>query len=117
MKHNDPSGKSLTIYDQLDEIQQDTEPLVEAETALQLFQAVYRNTTLHLSLRMSAARHAIPFEAPKPAVTAHVEGLGDRLEAEILRQRIERTARMLGTDQPARMIEADQTPSTFKRRI
>jgi hypothetical protein len=45
------SGKSLTIYQELDELQTKLEPIVEAETALQLLQSVYRNTSLHLSTR------------------------------------------------------------------
>jgi hypothetical protein len=56
--------------------------------SLEFLQAVYRNPDLPLSTRMRAAVAALPFESPKLAVTAFVDGasIADRLE-QILEQR------------------------------
>src|SRR5262249_40248534 len=57
-------------------------------TSLDLLQAIYRSPDLPLSVRMRAARDALPYEHPKLAVTALLDGsedLGARLARAIQR--------------------------------
>jgi hypothetical protein len=59
----------------------------EAETSLDLLQAIYRSPYEPIHRRMRAAIAALPFEHPKLAVVAHAHGGGfaDHLEAAIKR--------------------------------
>jgi hypothetical protein len=54
--------------------------------SIDLLRAVYRNPALDLSVRMRAAMAALPFEAPKLAVTALIDN--ERDFAAILDRRI-----------------------------
>jgi hypothetical protein len=60
---------------------------IRAKDALGFLRAVYLNRTLPLPLRMRAAETALPFEKPKLAVTAIVDGgdFADRLDRALLR--------------------------------
>jgi hypothetical protein len=85
-----------TIYNVLEsELVEATEPLgIEAETSLDLLQAVYRSPFQPISRRLRAAIAALPYEHPKLAVVAHMDGggIGDRLEAAIRRAQGHRPA-------------------------
>ena len=65
----------------------------EAETSLDLLQAIYRSPYEPIARRMRAAIAALPFEHPKLAVVAQVRGggIGDQLEAAIKRAQGHRT--------------------------
>ncbi|AWO87703.1 MULTISPECIES: hypothetical protein [Bradyrhizobium] len=65
------------------EVMEDTAPEVEGNTSLDFLQAVYRCADQPMHRRMRAAVAALPFEHPKLAVTAVVngEGFGAKLEA------------------------------------
>src|SRR5262245_24834501 len=81
---------------------------MEAETlepvnALQLLQSVYRNPTVGITTRMRAAMACLPFEVPKLAVTALIDG--ERDFAAILDRRIKRFEEM----QNGKLIEARPT--------
>jgi hypothetical protein len=69
----------------------------EGEGSLRFLQAIYRNPEVPLPVRMRAAMAALPFENPKLAVVATVDGNKDF--AFQLDQAVERTRRVL-------MIEA-----------
>jgi len=59
-------------------------------SSLDFLRAVYRDAAMPLSTRMRAAIAALPFEAPKLAVTATLsgrDGFGAQLEAAIARSR------------------------------
>jgi hypothetical protein len=61
---------------------------VDGRSSLAFLQAVYRCTELPLSVRMRAARDALPYEHPKLQVTAVLDGtedLGARLSRAIQR--------------------------------
>ena len=61
---------------------------LEPVTALQLLQSVYRNPTVGMTTRMRAAMACLPFEVPKLAVTALIDG--ERDFAAVLDRRLKR---------------------------
>jgi hypothetical protein len=65
----------------------------EGEGSLSFLQAIYRNPEVPLPVRMRAAMAALPFENPKLAVVATVDGNKDF--AFQLDQAVERTRRVL----------------------
>jgi hypothetical protein len=67
-------------------------------TALDLLQAVYRNPSLPLAIRLRAAAEAIPFEHAKLAVIALGVGSGDF--ADQLERAIKRSAKVLEHREP-----------------
>jgi hypothetical protein len=75
----------------------------EAITSLRFLQAVYRNPEVPLPVRMRAAMAAIPFEHPKFAVVATVDGNSDF--AAQLDRAAERSRRVLMIE--AKPIEAN----------
>jgi hypothetical protein len=71
------------IIEALDKLEQVTRQVVvpPVGSALEFFQAVYRDPNQPTSARMRAAAAAIQFESPKLAVTANIQtDLGDALE-------------------------------------
>ena len=56
----------------------------EAEDAYELLRSVYSNSALPIGMRMRAAIEALPFEKPKLAVTARIDG-GDAFAAALER--------------------------------
>jgi hypothetical protein len=85
-------GKRVTLpplaqpLSQIGETQPDAIVVGEGDS-LDLLQAIYRNSAEPIGRRLRAAVAALPFERPKLAVTAHIDGsaLGDRLERAIAR--------------------------------
>src|SRR6516164_8084212 len=76
--------------------------LVDGRSSLAFLQAVYRCPDQPLSVRMKAAIAALPFEHPKLAVTAVIEGGADF--AARLERAVGRSAKVLElrrSDQPA----------------
>jgi hypothetical protein len=88
-----------TIYDVLyNTAVEGQEPLgPEAQTSLDLLQAIYRSPYEPIHRRMRAAIAALPFEHPKLAVVAHAHGggIGDRLEAAMRRVRAGRQGTLI----------------------
>jgi hypothetical protein len=79
-------------------------PKVEVKaTSLEFLQAVYRNASLALPVRMRAAMAALPFEAPKLSVIAQVN---DADFAAILDRRIQNMERINNGN--GQMIEPKQ---------
>ncbi|WP_292531891.1 hypothetical protein [Methylocystis sp.] len=75
---------------------------IDAESSLEFLQAVYSDPGQPMQRRMRAAIAALPFEHPKLAVTANIDGgpgFAARLEAAI-----SKTAEMRG----ARVIEVSE---------
>ena len=68
-------------------------PEGEPADSLDYLQSIYRDPTLSTGTRMRAAIAALPFERPKLAVTAHIngDGFGARLELAI-----ERSGKVIG---------------------
>src|SRR5271166_2718189 len=82
---------------------EDVEPLgPEAQTSLDLLQGIYIDPRQPIHRRMRAAIAALPFEHPKLAVVARVNGggIGDQLEAAIRRAQAHR---------PGPLIEGEAT--------
>jgi len=88
-------------------------PPINGKMSLDFLQAVYRSPDQPLSVRMKAAIAALPYEAPKLAVTAIItEGdLAERLERAILRSSRVRSLPAPAPAQPPRppIIEAQPT--------
>lgn len=81
--------------------------VIEADTALEFLQAVYRSTSVPFSTRMRAAMACLQFERPKMQAVLYKDangeydnGLAERLEKameaarQVDRERVERTAAM-----------------------
>jgi len=79
----------------------------EAEDAYELLRSVYSNSALPIGMRMRAAIEALPFEKPKLAVTAIVDG-GDAFAARLERA-IKRSGKLLE-------LEANPAPEPAMRR-
>jgi hypothetical protein len=81
-------------------------------TSLDLLQAIYRNPSLPLSTRKSAAAIAIQFEHPKLGVSVNLPWNDDF--ADRLTKAVERSSRVMKMiDQPTQTIE--QTPQATVR--
>src|SRR4051794_32373906 len=77
-----------TIGEVLDRIE--TAQLINESTdAISFLKLVYQNSAMPLSVRMRAAIAALPFESPKLAVTANIQGEG---MAALLEARLRRMA-------------------------
>jgi hypothetical protein len=86
-------------------------------TSLDLLQAIYRNPSLPLSTRKSAAAIAIQFEHPKLGVSVNLpwnEDFADRLT-----RAVERSSRVMKTinHQPTKIIEQSSMPDRRLRRV
>jgi hypothetical protein len=76
-------------------------------TSLELLQAVYRNPSIDLHVRMRAAMASLPFEHPKLAVTAVVN---EQNFAEVLERRLKRIAELEATPLNASKPEIEVKP-------
>jgi hypothetical protein len=85
--------QGLEPFEVLDQIEE-PEPVQVSEgaTSLGFLQAVYRSADQPLSVRMKAAQAALPYEFPKLAVTAVIDG-GDM--AERLAQAIAQSSKVI----------------------
>ncbi|MHC2662563.1 hypothetical protein ACMA5K_01405 [Bradyrhizobium diazoefficiens] len=104
---DDPDpGHRFRFKPQLDrpvvEVLEDTAPEVLGNTSLDFLQAVYRCADQPMHRRMRAAVAALPFEHPKLAVTAVVNGEGFAAKLEAAR------------DRAAKAIEFRGLPPTIK---
>jgi hypothetical protein len=63
---------------------------ISAKTSLEFLQKVYRDPSQPLSIRLRASIACLPFEAPKLAVVAQIDGraFAKDLEAAINRRRL-----------------------------
>ena len=95
------------VLDKIEAQQSNQLALGPAASSLDLLQAVYRDPTQHLSIRMRAAMACLPFECPKLAVTAIVN---ENEFATLLDQRIARL-------QQQKTIEARPTSETNGEKI
>jgi hypothetical protein len=88
------------------------------EDSLALLQAVYRNPDQPLHTRMRAAAMALPFERPKLAVTATINGgdFAERLDKAIERSRNSRNGVVI-EHQPAIEHPASELGATLRRRV
>jgi hypothetical protein len=83
-----------SVYEALDRIEAEAEPeIIPPASApadgLDYLQSIYRDPSLHSGVRLQAAIAALPFERPKLAVAAHIngDGFGARPERAIERSR------------------------------
>ena len=82
--------------------------LSPAPSSLDLLRAVYRDPTLHLSIRMRAAMACLPFETPKLLATAIIN---EGSVAELLDRRIAKLAEM---ERQQKLIEAKPIAESTK---
>jgi hypothetical protein len=86
----------------IDEMNLIRAPAKAPTTSLDFLRAVYCNEALPLSVRMRAAIAALPFEAPKLAVTANVQDQGI---AALLEARLRRIAEAKNDETNPKVIE------------
>jgi hypothetical protein len=87
----------------------------ENGTSLDLLRAIYRNPSLPLSTRKSAAAIAIQFEHPKLGVSVNLpwnEDFADRLT-----RAVERSSRVMKMIDPPKTIEQSPSPDRGFRRV
>jgi hypothetical protein len=89
----------------------EVEVVGEAEDAYELLRSVYSNSALPIGMRMRAAIEALPFEKPKLAVTAHIDG------GETFAAALERAIKRSGKVIEAQAIEAEPTPDQANRTV
>jgi hypothetical protein len=114
----------MSFFDRANASKNSPEPLDIGEgMALNLLQAVYRNSNIDLPIRMRAAALAIGYEAPKLAVIAEIS---ERDFATLLDKRLENLKRIEQNQANGQLIEASPveiapTPSinyrSLRRRI
>jgi hypothetical protein len=91
------------VHAVLDRIEaQQQERVIEARSALELLQSIYRDPTLPLPARMKAAVEALPFEHPKLSAMAVTSMSGKDFAAQLERAISRSTGR--------RLIEAKALP-------
>lgn len=94
----------LSELDRIEREQREQQAVPATSSALDFLQAVYRNTSLALPVRMRAAIEALPFESPKLSATAVLPGdlgFAERLERAV---RVSRAIR-----EPVKLIEGTAT--------
>ena len=84
-------------------------------TSLDLLQAIYRNPSLPLATRKSAAAIAIQFEHPKLGVSLNLPWNDDF--ADRLTRAVERSSRVMKMIDPPNIIEQPPPPDRKLRRI
>jgi hypothetical protein len=87
----------------------------ENGTSLDLLRAIYRNPSLPLSTRKSAAAIAIQFEHPKLGVSVNLpwnEDFADRLT-----RAVERSSRVMKMINPPKIIDQSPSPDRRLRRV
>jgi hypothetical protein len=110
------SDEINAVLDRIEEAQRP--PLVEFPengTSLDLLQAIYRNPSLPLSTRKSAAAIAIQFEHPKLGVSLNLPWNDDF--ADRLTRAVERSSRVMKMIDPPNIIEQPPPPDRKLRRI
>ena len=89
------------------EVLEDTAPEVQGASSLEFLQAVYADPLQPMHRRMRAAIAALPFEVPKLAVTAVVDGGGFGARLEAARATTAKLIELRGAD-PERAIEVSE---------
>jgi hypothetical protein len=110
------SDEINAVLDRIEEAQRP--PLVEFPengTSLDLLQEIYRNPSLPLSTRKSAAAIAIQFEHPKLGVSLNLPWNDDF--ADRLTRAVERSSRVMKMIDPPNIIEQPPPPDRKLRRI